>query len=101
MTMEEYYGAPSDPAAYKDFKLSLDKVMPAELMPSVYRDFETGRIGYLSTNGASAQLSGALTGLEISLIITGKRKKEDLVIIPEIIYIDLFNRNYSIFNPCK
>ena len=98
MSMEEYYDAPSDPALYKDFRLTMDKIMPAEIIPPVYKDFEQGRAGYISTNGASAQLSGALAGLEISLIITGKRKKEDLVVIPEIIYIDLFNRNYLTFN---
>ncbi|HOD41440.1 MAG: putative adenylyltransferase/sulfurtransferase MoeZ [bacterium ADurb.Bin243] len=101
MTMEDYYGAPADPALYKNFKLSMEKLMPAGILPQFYRDFESGRIGYLSTNGASAQLSGAITGLEIALIITGKRKKEDLVVVPDIIYLDLFNRNYSIFNPCK
>jgi len=100
MTMEEYYGAPADPDLYKNFRLSMDKLMPAGIMPPIYREFEQGRIGYLSTNGASAQLSGALTGLEASLIITGKRKKEDLIVIPEVIYIDLFNRDYKIFNPC-
>ena len=101
MTMEEYYEAPSDPALYKDFILSMDKLMPAEIIPSVYRDFEQGRIGYISTNGASAQLSGALAGLETALMITGKRKKADLVVIPEIIYVDLLNRSYATYNPAK
>lgn len=99
MTMEEYYNAPSDPAQYNDFILSMDTLMPTELIPPVYRDFEQGRIGYLSTNGASAQLSGALVGLEAALMITGKRRKADLMVVPEIIYVDLFNRRYSTYNP--
>lgn len=101
MTMEDYYGAPADPALYKNFKLSMEKIMPADKITQFYRDFEAGRIGYLSTNGASAQLSGAITGLEIALIITGKRKKEDLVVVPDVIYVDLFSRNYSVFNPFR
>jgi len=99
MTMEEYYNAPADPSLYKDFILSMDTLMPTALIPPVYRDFEQGRIGYLSTNGASAQLSGALAGLEAALMITGKRKKADLVVIPEIIYVDLLNRSYATYNP--
>jgi hypothetical protein len=77
----------------------MDTLMPTALIPPVYRDFEQGRIGYLSTNGASAQLSGALAGLEAALMITGKRKKADLVVIPEIIYVDLLNRSYATYNP--
>ncbi|MBU1172287.1 MAG: ThiF family adenylyltransferase [Proteobacteria bacterium] len=99
MTMEDYYGAPSDPGLYKNFSLPIDTLMPKDRVPPFYSDFEQGRIPYLSTNGASAQLSGALAGLEAALMITGKRKKEDLVVIPEIIYVDLFNRSYSIHNP--
>lgn len=101
MTMEEYYNAPSDPALYKNFILSMDSLMPTALIPPVYRDFEQGRIGYLSTNGASAQLSGALAGLEAALMITGKRQKENFVVVPEIIYVDLLNRSYSTYIPTK
>ena len=101
MTMEEYYDAPADPALYKDYILSMDKLMPTEIIPAVYRDFEQGRIGYLSTNGASAQLSGALAGLEAALMITGKRKETELVVVPDIIYVDLLRRSYSTFNPTK
>ncbi|OEU75962.1 MAG: hypothetical protein BA874_01275 [Desulfuromonadales bacterium C00003068] len=101
MTMEEYYDAPSDPAHYKDYILSMDKLMPTEIIPSAYRDFEQGRIGALSTNGASAQLSGALAGLEAALMITGKREKEELVVVPEIIYVDLLNRSYSTYTPVQ
>ncbi len=101
MTMEEYYNAPSDPALYKNFILSMDSLMPTALKPPVYRDFEQGRIGYLSTNGASAQLSGALAGLEAALMITGKRQKENFVVVPEIIYVDLLNRSYSTYIPTK
>jgi molybdopterin/thiamine biosynthesis adenylyltransferase len=101
MTMEEYYGAPSDRALYQKFMLSMDSTMPTELIPPVYRDFEQGRIGYISTNGAAAQLSGAITGLEAALMITGKRTKAELIVVPEVIYLDLFNRNYQIWNPCK
>jgi molybdopterin/thiamine biosynthesis adenylyltransferase len=99
MTLEEFFGAPSDPTLYKSFKMPMDYCMPAELMPPVYRDFEQGRIGYISTNGASAQLSGALVGTEAALMITGKRKTRDLVIVPDVIYLDLFNRNYTVFDP--
>ncbi len=101
MTMEEYYGAPSDPRLYENFRLPVDRIMPYDIIPDFYKKFEAGEKEYLSTNGATAQLSGALSGLEAALMITGKRKENELIIIPEIIYIDLFNRNYSIINPLK
>lgn len=99
MTLEEFFDAPSDPALYQSFKMPMDYCMPAEIMPAVYRDFEQGRMPYISTNGASAQLSGALVGVEAALMITGKRKIEDLVIVPDVVYVDLFRRNYTVFDP--
>jgi len=101
MTMEEFYRAPYDPALYNDFRLAMGLMMPHDIFPPVYRDFEEGRVGYLATNGAAAQLSGAITGMEAAFIITGRRKKEEIIAVPEIVYVDLFNRKYSVFNPHK
>lgn len=101
MTMEEFYMAPDDPALYNDFRLAMRLMMPHDVFPPVYRDFEEGRVGYLATNGAAAQLSGAITGMEAAFIITGRRKKEEIIAVPKIIYVDLFHRKYSVFNPHK
>ncbi len=56
-------------------------------------------IGSISTNSAAAALSGALLSTEAALIITKKRKKEDLVIAPNVTYMDLFTRSLNVFNP--
>ncbi|MFA6119342.1 MAG: ThiF family adenylyltransferase [Parachlamydiales bacterium] len=58
-------------------------------------------IGSISTNSGAAALSGALLATEAALIITKKRKKEDLVIVPDVTYIDLFTRSLNVFNPYK
>jgi molybdopterin/thiamine biosynthesis adenylyltransferase len=47
----------------------------------------------------AASLSAGLLANEAALIICNKRKKKDLIIVPYITYIDLFNRSFKIFNP--
>lgn len=56
-------------------------------------------VGSISTNSGAAALSGALLATEAALIITNKRKKEDMVIIPFVTWIDLFTRSLDVYNP--
>ena len=99
MTVEEYYGAPEDQTLWNNFKIPLSSTAPPVSTPQVLTDFVDGKIGYLSTNGAAAQLVGGLLGMEAALIITGKRKKENMVIVPEMVYLDLLQQKYLIYNP--
>lgn len=53
----------------------------------------------ISTNSGAAALSASLLSIEAALIIVGKRKKEELITIPNVIYIDLFSRFFQVVNP--
>jgi molybdopterin/thiamine biosynthesis adenylyltransferase len=99
MKMEEFYNAPSKADEWEKFKIDLKKLIPEELLPRAYHDFSEGKIGYLSTNGASAQLSGAILGFEAAMIIAGRRGPGELTVVPEVMYADLFNHEFRVFRP--
>lgn len=46
----------------------------------------------IATNSGAAALSASLLSIEAALIMTGKRKKEELITVPNVTYIDLFSR---------
>jgi molybdopterin/thiamine biosynthesis adenylyltransferase len=54
-----------------------------------------------STNSATSALSGAFLASEVALILTGKREKKDIVVVPEVTSIDLLSRKVKTFNPEK
>lgn len=99
MKMEEFYEAPSETGKWEHFKIEMKKLMPEELIPQAYHDFVEGKMGYISTNGASAQLAGALLGFEAAIMITGRRAAEKTTVIPDVLYADLFNREFRVFRP--
>ena len=101
MTIEEFYQAPKERDKWAEFKLPLTRIAPEDVIPDVLFDFEKQKIDYLSTNGASAQLAGALLGMEASFIITKKRKDEDLIVVPDMVFVDLLSREYRKFNPLR
>ena len=47
----------------------------------------------------SAALSAALLVTEAALLLSGKRAVTELVVVPEVTYIDLFERSFEIFAP--
>lgn len=99
MTVEEFYGAPEDPKLWDNFRIPITKIAPPDAIPQVLFDFEHEKIGYLSSNGASAQLVGGLLGMEAALMITGKRAEKNLITVPDMVYIDLLQRNFVRYNP--
>jgi len=101
MPIEEFYQAPKDKKEWAKYRLPISVIAPKDIIPEVLLDFENQKIDYLSTNGASAQLAGALLGMEIALMITGKRKKDDLIVVPDMVFVDLLTREYRVFNPLK
>ncbi len=101
MPIEEFYQAPKDRTKWAKYRLPVSVIAPKDIIPDVWLDFENEKIGYLSTNGASAQLAGSLLGMEIALILTGKRKQEELILVPNMVFIDLLRQEYRKFNPLE
>ena len=64
-------------------------------------DFFEGKTPYISTNAGAAALNGGLVATEAALMITGKRKKVDIVTVPRVTYIDLQARVFTVFNPME
>ncbi|MEA1892687.1 MAG: ThiF family adenylyltransferase [Campylobacterota bacterium] len=101
MSIEDFYGAPKDREKWAKYRLPISVIAPKDVIPDVWLDFEHEKISYLSTNGASAQLAGSLLGMEIALIITGKRKEEELTLVPDMVFVDLLRQEYRKFNPLE
>jgi len=101
MTVEECYKAPADKTKWDDFKMPLGVISPTDVIPEALHDFVNGKREYLSTNAASAQLAGALLGMEAVLMITGKRAVSDLIVAPDMLYVDMFSREFRVFNPLE
>ncbi len=101
MTVEEYYGAPENRGEWDSFRIPITRIAPPDAIPQVLYDFEHEKIAYLSSNGASAQLVGGLLGMEAALMITGKRSEKDLITVPEMVYIDLMQREFTVYNPLE
>jgi molybdopterin/thiamine biosynthesis adenylyltransferase len=99
MTIETFYMAPEDKTLWDQFKLPLSVTAPQEAIPEALHQFVNGELPYLSTNAASAQLAGALLGMEAALMISGKRLASELIVVPDIVYLDLLTREYRVFNP--
>jgi len=62
---------------------------------------ETG-MAFLSSRASlacSAALSAALLTTEAALLLSGKKTAAELVVVPEVTYIDLFERSFEIFAP--
>lgn len=51
------------------------------------------------TISSAALLSGAMSANEAIMIITGRRKKEDVIAAPNVIYADLETHSIKTFNP--
>ena len=100
MKMEEFFEAPAEAEGWEKFKIKIEKLIPGDIVQPTYLDFTENKIGYLSTNGAAAQLSGALLGFEAAAMITGRRLPHEMIAVPNVLYVDLFNREFRVFKPC-
>ncbi len=54
-----------------------------------------------SSIASSAMLSASILTTEVALILTGRREIENRIIVPDVLYIDLLERDIKIFNPLK
>lgn len=99
MTIEEFYGAPDDPKLWPDFPIPMNRLGPDDVIPEVLYEFYRGERAYLSTNAASAQMVGGLVGMEVILMLTGIRARDELVTVPEYIYVDLLRQQYRLVTP--
>jgi len=101
MTLEEFFGAPDDPALMDRFKIH-----PARLVGSRRRGqnmwkFADGSLPYIPTCAGAAALSGATLATEAALIIAGIRKPQDVITVPRAVLCDLLGRSVEIINPLE
>ncbi len=96
MRAEEFYGAPEDPLLWRDFRIDPQRFFGSMPRPQNIFDFVEGRTKHISTNAGAAALSGALLATEAALLLTGKRRREDVVTAPRASYLDLFTRTYLV-----
>ncbi|MDZ7698407.1 MAG: ThiF family adenylyltransferase [Deltaproteobacteria bacterium] len=101
MTLEEFMGAPEDESLLPDFAAPPQRFFGSKYRPKNIYDFFEGEIGHISTNAGATALNGGIVATEAALIITGKRKKEDIVTVPRVTYIDLEKRIFEVFNPLE
>jgi molybdopterin/thiamine biosynthesis adenylyltransferase len=101
MTMEELMGAPPDREGQRAFRAPVDRMFGSRLKPKNISDFYDERCPYISTNAGAAALSGSLVATEAALIVTGKRRREDIVFAPRLVYADLFERVFRVMNPLE
>ena len=101
MTIEEFCGAPMDRHEQKYFKVPHDRLFGKNRLPRNLLDFLEKKTDYISTNAGACSLNGGLLATEAALILSGKRKKEDLVVVPNVTYVDLLNRVYEVYNPME
>ncbi len=95
MTLEELYEAPDDPALWPQHRLPLAKLLGPDRFGDLVRDMDEGRRPYLSNCAGIAMLNGGLVATEIALFITGKRSREELVTVPDAMYVDLLKREFK------
>jgi molybdopterin/thiamine biosynthesis adenylyltransferase len=99
MTMEAFLGAPKNKNQLRDFAPPPERYFGKSLCPKNLNDFFRNKLSYISTNAGAAALNGGVVATEAALMITGKRKKRDIVTVPQVMYIDLLSRVFTIFNP--
>lgn len=95
MTLEELYDAPADPALWPGHRLPLASMLGPDRFGDLVQDMDEGRRPYLSNCAGIAMVNGGLVATEIALLIAGKRQRNELVIAPEAIYVDLLRRTFQ------
>jgi molybdopterin/thiamine biosynthesis adenylyltransferase len=97
MTLEELYDAPADASLWPTHKLPLDRLLGPSRYGGLVVDMLEGRRGYLSNCAGIAALNGGLVATEIALLLTGLRRKEDLVCAPRATYVDVRGRAMEVY----
>jgi len=97
MTFEEFTGGSRYPAFESvDTRNGIEvrrKTFPGEPEPDI------PFLSSIATLSGAAALSGGLVGTEAGLIITGRRKEEDIVVVPEITHVDFLGKFYKVYAP--
>lgn len=99
MTLEEFLGAPSDIEQQKIFKVPSERLFGNSRFPRNLKDMLNGHRNFISTNAGAAALNGGLLATEAALIITRKRAPEDIIAVPNVIFVDMLSRKFDIYNP--
>lgn len=97
MTFEDFTGGNRYPAFESvDTRSGIEvrrEAFPGEPEPDI------PFLSSIATLSGAAALSGGLVGTEAGLIITGRRKEEDIVVAPEITHVDFLGRFYKVYQP--
>lgn len=99
MTLEEFLGAPANKDEYASYRPPIEKFVGCEGRSNNLKVFLEGTTNFISTNAGAACASGALLATEAAFIITGIRKAEDIVRVPNVLYLDLLGRELKVINP--
>jgi hypothetical protein len=97
MTLEEFYRAPADPAAWPAFRIPMDRILGEKRYAHIVKGFLGGERGYLTTCAGAAALNGGLVATEIALIIAGLRRREEIAVAPRVTYVDILSRVFEVY----
>ncbi|MDT8902825.1 ThiF family adenylyltransferase [Anaeroselena agilis] len=97
MTLEEFYGAPADPALWPAFRIPMDRIQGETRYAHLVRSFLGGERNYLTTCAGAAALNGGLVATEIALVIAGLRRSEELAVAPRVTYVDILSRVFEVY----
>ena len=97
MTLEEFYGAPADPAEWPAYRIPMDRIQGAERYGDIVGRYRDGGSAYISTCAGAGALNGGLVATEIALIITGLRTREEIVFAPRVTYVDMLRRVFEVY----
>lgn len=97
MTLEEFYHAPADRSLWPKFPIPLPEIMGTGRQCEALRSFANGQWPYIASNSGAAVLAGSLLATEAALIITGRRPPEEIVVAPDVTYVNLVDRVFEVF----
>lgn len=97
MTLEEFYGAPADPAEWPAYRIPMDRIQGEKRYAYIIKDFLEGERGYISTCAGAGALNGGLVATEIALIVSGLRSRGEIVVAPRVTYVDILNRVFEVY----
>jgi molybdopterin/thiamine biosynthesis adenylyltransferase len=98
MTLETLYDAPEDTSLWPSHQLPLDRLLGPNRFGGLVTDMNDGRRDYLSNCGGIATLNGGFVATEIALYITGLRPKNELVVAPRALYVDLLRHVFEVYD---
>jgi len=101
MTLEQFYEAPTDRAAWPRHDIPLVKLMGSSRRSRNLTEFLEKKRPYISSNGGAAALAGGVLAAEAAFMITGLRPPAEIVAAPRVTYVDLWTRRFEIYDASK